>query len=193
MSESHRDVIGLAMDPSHGAISSRSLSRTMRRLHGGAAAAGADGVVDGAVGTIPTVVSPRTFEERLDDDVKQMYRRPWNKLEIGMKWTKVREFCEAFSVSNKLTDGEKALLTTTMRRALDAKLLNTKTQVEYSAEGERVTTIYGLHELPKNDKGDRRFGLVARGAGAARTTRKKKTAGEVEQGAITVPITPVVI
>ena len=88
-----------------------------------------------------------------------------------MKWIKIREYCEAFATSNKLNDGEKALLITLMRRALDAKLLNTKAQIEYNQETESVTTIYGLHELPKNDKGDRRFGLATK---TARNTRKKK-------------------
>lgn len=155
------DVIGLAADPTHGAVSSRSLSRTIRRLH----------ARDDVSGTAVAAETGQTFEDRLDADAKQMYRRPWNKLELGMKWIKTREFCEAFAVSNKLTDTEKALLVTLMRRALDAKLLNTKSQIEYSPETERITTIFGLHELPKNEKGDRRFGLAARGA---RTTRKKK-------------------
>lgn len=154
------DVIGLSTDPTHGAVSSRSLSRTIRRLH----------AKDDISGT-SVQTETNTFENRLDADAKLMYRRPWNKLELGMKWIKIREFCEAFALSNKLTDTEKALLVTMTRRALDAKLLNTKSQIEYNSETERIVTIFGLHELPKNEKGDRRFGLAARGM---RTTRKKK-------------------
>lgn len=174
------DIIGLAADPAHGAVSSRSLSRTIRRLHA------RDDVSGAAVQTLAT-----TFEDRLDADAKLMYRRPWNKLELGMKWMKVREFCESFAVSNKLTDTERALLVTMMRRALDAKLLNTKAQIEYSPETERVITVFGLHELPKNEKGDRRFGLAARGV---RTTRKKKD-GVVVQGppATTTTVVPHVV
>lgn len=152
-------VIESAADKVLGYVSSRSLARTMRKR----------AAVDNSGAT---VVEP-SFEECLEEDARAVYKRPWNRLESGMKWIKLREFCGQFATANKLTESEKALLTSTMRKMLDAKLLNTKQQVEYLPEEERISTVFGLHELPRNDKGDRRFAL-ARASG--RGTRKKHVA-----------------
>lgn len=152
-------VIESAADKVLGYVSSRSLARTMRKR--------------AAVDNSGAAVVEPSFEECLEEDARAVYKRPWNRLESGMKWIKLREFCGQFATANKLTESEKALLTTTMRKMLDAKLLNTKQQVEYLPEEERISTVFGLHELPRNDKGDRRFAL-ARASG--RGTRKKHVA-----------------
>lgn len=85
----------------------------------------------------------RTFKN-LANDAENSLKRPWHKLERGLRIGRLREFVSRETDRLKLdaedTDGLFKLLT----KALDKKILNSKAAVSYEIETERITEIKGL-------------------------------------------------
>ena len=72
------------------------------------------------------------------------FRRPWHRLERGLRLNRLRGFTEELAEKRSLKDGEKQTLLTLLTKALDKKLLNSKTSVEYDQEEEKIKEIKPL-------------------------------------------------
>jgi hypothetical protein len=72
------------------------------------------------------------------------FKRPWHRLERGLRLNRLRGFTEELAEKRGLKDGEKQALLTLLTKALDKKLLNSKTSVEYDQEEERIKEIKPL-------------------------------------------------
>jgi hypothetical protein len=72
------------------------------------------------------------------------YKRPWHRLERGLRLNRLRAFTEDMAVKRGLKDTEKQALLTLLTKSLDKKLLNSKTSVEYDQEEEAIKEIKPL-------------------------------------------------
>ena len=74
-----------------------------------------------------------------DAESASAFQRPWLRLERGLRLQKFRQFAEEYP---GLSAEEKESLCKVLIKANDAKLLNTKQQIQYEAE--RIQSIRGL-------------------------------------------------
>jgi hypothetical protein len=72
------------------------------------------------------------------------YKRPWHRLERGLRLNRLRAFTEDMAVKRGLKDTEKQALLTLLTKSLDKKLLNSKTSVEYDQDEEAIKEIKPL-------------------------------------------------
>ena len=72
------------------------------------------------------------------------YRRPWHRLERGLRLNRLRAFTEDMAVKRSLKDSEKQALLALLTKSLDKKMLNSKTSVEYDQEEEAIKEIKPL-------------------------------------------------
>lgn len=80
----------------------------------------------------------------LDSEASSAFRKPWHRLERGLRINRIRAFCEEMVVQRSLKPNEKDSLFLLLSKALDAKRLNSKTEVIYDQENEKITEIKHL-------------------------------------------------
>jgi hypothetical protein len=100
------------------------------------------------------------------------YRRPWHRLERGLRLNRLRAFTEDMAMKRSLKDSEKQALLTLLTKSLDKKMLNSKTSVEYDQEEEAIKEIKPL-VMHQSATGDILFQLLEKRN--AVTFRKKAT------------------
>ena len=87
------------------------------------------------------------------------YKRPWHRLERGLRLNRLRAFTEDMAVKRSLKDSEKQALLTLLTKSLDKKMLNSKTSVEYDQEEEVIKEIKPL-VMHQGANGDILFQLL---------------------------------
>ena len=87
------------------------------------------------------------------------YRRPWHRLERGLRLNRLRAFTEDMAVKRSLKDSEKQALLALLTKSLDKKMLNSKTSVEYDQEEEAIKEIKPL-VMHQSATGDVLFQLL---------------------------------
>ena len=123
----------------------------------------------------------QSLELMLNTEAGTAYRKPWHRLERGLRLNRIRAFTEAFGVLRGLKLTEQAALLQLLTKALDKKVLNSKTAVVYDLEKEEITEIKPL-VMHQNAAGEALFQILERRN--AVTFRKRGTAG-AEEGAKT--------
>lgn len=94
--------------------------------------------------------SPSTYglnaelENFLNINASEAYKRPWHRLERGLRLNRIRSFVEAEKARLMLNDDDTEYLKTKIEKALEKKLLNSKTCVVYDQEKEEIQEIKGL-------------------------------------------------
>jgi len=106
------------------------------------------------------------------------YKRPWHRLERGLRLNRLRAFTDDLGAKRGLKDGEKQALLTLLSKALDKKLLNSKTSVEYDQEEEMIKEIKPL-VMHQSATGEVLFQLLEKRN--AVTFRKKSQDKTVDQ------------
>lgn len=86
-----------------------------------------------------------TLESFLDSNASEAYRRPWHRLEWGLRMNRIRRFIEKESLLHSLTEADAEDLTNLLLRCLKLKKLNSKTTVVYDVDEEEIKEIKGLH------------------------------------------------
>jgi hypothetical protein len=84
------------------------------------------------------------LEQFLNVNASEAYRRPWHRLERGLRLNRIRRFIDAEKERMTLADADVLQLTTLLHKAMDKKLLNSKTAVIYDMEKEEIQEIKGL-------------------------------------------------
>lgn len=112
-----------------------------------------------------------TLNKLLDESIKDAYKRPWHRLERGLRLNRLRAFVEDEKKKLNLTQFESATLLGILQKALDKKLLNSKTTVVYDIEKESILEIKGL-VMHRGADGVMKFQLLEKKVGS--TLRKKK-------------------
>ena len=110
------------------------------------------------------------FKTLLDSGVEEAYRRPWHRIERGLRLNRLRIFIEEIAPEFSIAEDEKKSLFTYLQKSLDNRLLNTIKVVQYDQDTQRITTIKGL-DLKRNQEGVLKWVLKQKTEG----TRKKKS------------------
>lgn len=80
----------------------------------------------------------------LRQESESAFRRPWHRLERGLRMNRLRKFSEDEAKRLKLSEVEKNNLFILLNKSLEKKLLNSKTAVIYDMDEEKITEIKGL-------------------------------------------------
>jgi len=92
----------------------------------------------------PTFGENAELEQFLNLNASEAYKRPWHRLERGLRLNRIRNFVENEKARMKLTDEDSEYLKLKIEKALEKKLLNSKTAVVYDQENEVIQEIKGL-------------------------------------------------
>ena len=129
----------------------------------------------------PTVDQvPDPFRNLLDESAREAFRRPWHRLERGLRLNRLRMYVEEMSAQCSFTIDEKNRFFAFLQNALDRKLLNTHKIVEYLPELQKIKSIKGL-EVRRTPNGEAKWGFV-RVKKADGTRRVKKPVDKVDEG-----------
>lgn len=88
----------------------------------------------------------------LDGGIRQALRRPWHRIERGLRLNRIRQFIDDIAPQYDMEAKDKETFFTFLQKSLDNKLLNTVKVVDYDPETERIKTIKGL-EIQRNPEG----------------------------------------
>ena len=94
-----------------------------------------------------------SLQEMIAAEADSAYRKPWHRLERGLRMNRLRAFAEDLTAKRGLKESEKQALMVLLLKALDKKLLNSKTSVEYDPEDEMIKEIKPLvmHQAANGD------------------------------------------
>ena len=112
------------------------------------------------------------LQEMLKKESEIAFKKPWHRLERGMRLNRLRLFAESMKDSKGLQESEVVSLLTLLTRSLDKKLLNSKNSVVYDMENERILEIKSLVMHQKAD-GSYIFQMLDKPLRNAVTMRKK--------------------
>lgn len=116
-----------------------------------------------------------SLEQILTAEAGTAYRRPWHRLERGLRLNRLRAFTEQLAATRSLKPSEQTALLALLTKSLDKKFLNSKTAVLYDLEKEEITEIKPL-VMHQNAAGEIMFKLVERRN--AVTFRKRGTSAD---------------
>lgn len=99
------------------------------------------------------------LQRLLDSEATTAYKKPWHRLERGLRINRIRLFCQDMMEKRKLKQPETDALFSLLLKALDKKTLNSKTAVIYDMETEKITEIKHL-VMHENAEGTVVFQIV---------------------------------
>ena len=117
--------------------------------------------------------STKTFVNFLNQEAGDAYKRPWHRLERGLRLNRIRLFSEDEAARLSLTEPEKVMLLQQLLKAHDKKILNSKNSVIYDAEEQKIKEIKGL-VMHRNAEGQVLFQVLEK---KNAVTFRKKNAG----------------
>jgi hypothetical protein len=112
------------------------------------------------------------FVSFLNQEADNAFKRPWHKLEKGLRMNRLRKFSEEEGKRLGLTEPEKLGLLSQLLKAFDKKTLNSKSAVIYDPNEESIKEIKGL-VMHRNAEGQVLFQILEKRN--AVTFRKKNT------------------
>jgi len=95
----------------------------------------------------------------LETEAGLAYKKPWHRLEPGLRLNRLRFFVEKFALARGLKQTESASLLNLLKDAFYKKLLNSKTSIIYDIEKEEIVEIKPLI-MHQNAQGECLFKLV---------------------------------
>ena len=84
------------------------------------------------------------LEEMIATEAGNAFKKPWHRLERGLRLNRLRIFVDDMKQKRSLKADEKDALLLLLTKALDKKLLNSKTSVEYYQEEQTIKEIKPL-------------------------------------------------
>jgi hypothetical protein len=84
------------------------------------------------------------LETFLETNASEAFRRPWHRLERGLRLNRLRVFISSEKAKLNLSDPDTEYLTNLLHKSLDKKLLNSKSAVVYNSEMQEIQEIKGL-------------------------------------------------
>lgn len=115
----------------------------------------------------------------LEGGVNDAYKRQWHRLERGLRLNRLRLFVQEEGQKVNLTETESNQLLTLLQKALDKKILNSKTTVIYDIDEERIKEIKGLVSHRDSD-GILRYKFIEKRAAVTLRRRRGGGAGSSE-------------
>lgn len=117
------------------------------------------------------------LQELLQKESEVAFKKPWHRLERGMRLNRLRLFSDAMKDSKGLQDSESVALLQLLTKSLDKKQLNSKNSVVYDLESEKILEIKSLVMHQKAD-GSYIFQLLDKPIRNTVTMRRKTTVPE---------------
>ena len=117
------------------------------------------------------------MQRLIEEEAGSAYKKPWHRLERGLRMNRIRAFVDDLSQKRAFKETEKQALLALLMKALDKKLLNSKTSVEYSAEEECIKEIKPL-VMHESADGSILFQLLEK---RNAVTFRKRAAGQPQQ------------
>lgn len=100
-----------------------------------------------------------SLQKIIENEASGAFKKPWHRLERGLRMNRLRAFTEELATLRGLKATEKAALSALLTKALDKKLLNSKTAVEYDPDEEKIKEIKPL-VMHQNAAGEVLFQLL---------------------------------
>lgn len=94
-------------------------------------------------GALALGFAEKTFQ-MLSQDADNALKRPWHKLERGLRIGRLREYVARETEKMKLCEEDGAALFKLLCAGLDRKMLSSKAAVTYDHEKEQITEVKGL-------------------------------------------------
>ena len=117
------------------------------------------------------------LEELLTKESEVAFKKPWHRLERGMRLNRLRLFVDVMKNDRGLQEAEATILLNLLTRALEKKLLNSKNSVIYDIETEKILEIKNLAMNQKAD-GSYIFQLLDKPLRNTTTMRKKNSSSQ---------------
>lgn len=97
-------------------------------------------------GGFPGLLSDRSdqFVKFLSTHSDDAFSRPWHRLERGLRLNRLRLFVKEEGERYQFTEEEQSGMFQTLTKALDKKLLNSKSVVNYDQDQQKILEIKGL-------------------------------------------------
>jgi hypothetical protein len=86
----------------------------------------------------------QSIQRLIQNEAAAALKRPWHRLERGLRLNRLRAFVDDLGTKRGLKDTEKTALLTLLTKALDKKMLNSKTSIEYDPDSEMIKEIKPL-------------------------------------------------
>jgi len=120
-------------------------------------------------GAVALGFSEKTFQT-LNNDAINALKRPWHKLERGLRIGRLREYVAREKLKLTLSDEDSDALFKLLCKGLDRKLLSSKAAVTYDFNEEQITEVKGLVSHTTST-GQVKYQLLEKKLG---TTQKKR-------------------
>ena len=99
------------------------------------------------------------LEKMLNSEAITAFKKPWHRLERGMRLNRIRAFVDDIGSQRSMKETERVALMTLLTKALDKKVLNSKTAVVYDQDSEKITEIKPL-VMHQNSTGEFLFQIL---------------------------------
>jgi len=120
------------------------------------------------------------FLSFLDKQAQDAYKRPWHRMEHGLRLNRLRLYADEEAARNSYSEEDKSRLVALLVKAHDRKLLNSKSNVTYDVETERVTEIKGL-VMHRNSDGTATFRILDKKPGGITVRRKVASQNQTDK------------
>ncbi len=117
-----------------------------------------------------------SLQRLIENEADGAYKKPWHRLERGLRLNRIRAFTEDLATARGLKPTEKVALQNLLIKALDKKLLNSKTAVEYDPDEEKIKEIKPL-VMHQNAAGEVLFQLLEKRNAVTFRKRGSSTTG----------------
>ena len=117
------------------------------------------------------------LQDLLQKESEVAFKKPWHRLERGMRLNRLRLFSDSMKDSKGLQETESTALLQLLTKSLDKKQLNSKNSVVYDIETEKILEIKSLVMHQKAD-GSYIFQLLDKPIRNTVTMRRKTTVPE---------------
>jgi hypothetical protein len=114
------------------------------------------------------------LQKLLKEESEVAFKKPWHRLERGMRLNRLRLFVDNMKDSKGLQESESTGLLQLLTKSLEKKLLNSKNSVIYDIDTEKILEIKNLVMHQKAD-GSYVFQLLDKPIRNAITMRKKNS------------------
>lgn len=111
------------------------------------------------------------LQELLKKESEIAFKKPWHRLERGLRLNRLRLFCDTMKNTKGLQDIEFNALLLLLTKALDKKVLNSKNAVSYDIDTEKITEIKNL-VMHQNAEGEYSFQILDKPIRNSITMRK---------------------
>ncbi len=136
-----------------------------------------------AAGTNPLGNSGNEQLDRiLEGGMNDAYKRPWHRLERGLRLNRIRQFVQEEAAKVNLSEQESTQLLAQLQKALDKKILNSKTTVVYDQNEEKIKEIKGLISHRESD-GFLRYKIIEKRAAVTMRRPRRSGGGAGSSGA----------